>query len=67
MTQVLAECDDMRLMRYDSGERRIEDARRGVCSVWMTQEESDSIVLHPEAMRDWALDDDIGVYAAPEA
>lgn len=58
-TWIDAEYGDYRLVRYVTGETRIENEKHGTASTWLNADEQANIKAEPVLMRDWAMDDDL--------
>lgn len=56
-----AQHGDLRLVRYVTGEYRIEDQVRGLCSAWLGSQRDDraEIVANPSIMDDYELDNSL--------
>lgn len=60
MREVIVTADGYELVRYASGERRIEHPASRTCSIWLNADEVAEILADPSVMSRWATEENMG-------
>lgn len=58
--KILVENNGVELRKYETGECRLVCKTYGTCSHWLSAEDVQTAIDHPEALSDWHLDCSMG-------